>query len=682
MAFSYQFTKDNSGIIVSDPIYGEFEVGYPYSKIILTKEMQRLEDISQNGFSEYDYPGLVNNERLSHSVGAFYNMQRIIEHLEKKLSNYEITISQTDKDIALCSMLLHDIGHGPMSHSFEKITHYSHEKRTAEILLGDTEIHSVLEEIFGEQKVKQIASFIAEINDETIPKDSFTKLLKSLVSHQLDADRLDYLQRDSYYAGIPTAINTENVIKALELIVNEDQEYELAVNQKGLTSIETILLERFQKYRDIYFTDSSVILDTAIFKKALEYYRKNPNVVTGEVPIQFKKIVETPENIDLQEFLDMTESNIMKGFSVLKETSIDPLLSYLSDPNNVKDYLLFETEKSEEEIKQYLIEIFNNPSLENTDSIFSTSCKIRLYKKDEGLKIIGKNKIVDLSEATNLIRPQESLEKKALVFNPELLRLELGLSRDEFQQYEGEIEMIIQELNKKPEEFELKYILPESEKSIITIDKIIDIFQQNGFKKISESEKENNDKYFDDKNASLLSRGGSLRIRKATQDGKIKYKATYKNPTGEGSVYSSREEIEKKLNVPTLEELKKVMQQKQIKVDLDGILSTPILNSKTQRHDVVLEKNGVRVCLSFDNTTYKNYAYPKINATDSMIEIEAIGEVTDRVILNEIHNFLHAEIPSLVPNRQSKYERGVKKTRAQAKSAQKLTEPYTDDQEK
>ena len=192
MAFVYIENEDKS-LTAEDAIYGKINVSYPFSEIVLTKEMQRLSGISQNGFSQLEFKELEQNDRLSHSVGSFYVMSLFLKRLEEILKNYNIELSKDDKDIALCSMLLHDIGHGPFSHSLELVTNYSHEKRTTDILLGDTEVNRVITRLFGKQKVKKIASFIAEINDkDEIGKDSFTKLLNNLVSYQLDADRIDY----------------------------------------------------------------------------------------------------------------------------------------------------------------------------------------------------------------------------------------------------------------------------------------------------------------------------------------------------------------------------------------------------------------------------------------------------------------------------------------------------------
>ena len=130
---------------------------------------------------------------------------------------------------------------------------------------------------------------------------------------------------------------------------------------------------------------------------------------------------------------------------------------------------------------------------------------------------------MDLTECTNLIRSQEELENTYIFFNPELLRLELNLSDNEFKKYESEVKKMIEELNKKPEEFELKYIIDEHNTEELDketfINKIISVFKTNGFKMVSVTEKQNNDEYYDTRDLRLYKNGGSLRIRKIEEKG-------------------------------------------------------------------------------------------------------------------------------------------------------------------
>lgn len=535
MAFIYNKDKDNS-LIVEDPIYGEIVVPYPFSEIVLTKEMQRLSDISQNGFSQLEFKGLENNDRLSHSVGAFYVMSLFLGRLEEILKNFNIELSKDDKDIALCSMLLHDIGHGPFSHSLELVTNYSHEKRTTDILLGDTEVNKVITSFFGKQKVKKIASFIAEINDsQELGKDSFTKILNNLVSYQLDADRIDYLIRDAHYVGIASAIDLKRIISSVNVVVNNNQEYELLIDRKGLASIENVLLQRYQMYRDVYLSPISVLGDY-IFKKIIERYGNSMNLHSIPISSSFKILATDPRITDLNNFLKMKDEEFKNSFKLLSSSNLDPIMSYLCNFNNIEDYILIKNDVSTEKIKTKLREIFGEINLDNTLSIISIRTKTKLYKKEQKLNIQNGNRILDLTECTNLIRPQEILEDIYIFFNPELLRLELGLSIIEFKGYESEIRKMVEELNKKPEEFELKYIIDEnfdeknSKDQQTLFNQIISIFASNGFRVISVTEKKNNDEYYDTRNLDLYKNGGSLRIRKIEQKDKKKIKATCKMP--------------------------------------------------------------------------------------------------------------------------------------------------------
>lgn len=316
----------------------------------------------------------------------------------------------------------------------------------------------------------------------------------------------------------------------------------------------------------------------------------------------------------------------------------------------------------------------------NTLSIVSMEAKTKLYKKEQKLKIQNGNRIMDLTECTNLIRPQESLEDRYVFFNPEILRLELGLSIEEYQKYESEIKKMLEELNKKPEEFELKYIIEQNdEKNVFEgqeslLSQLIEAFKVNGFKVISVVEKQNNDEYYDNKNFDLYNQGGSLRIRKVNKDGKEKIKATYKMPLEKGEVYSSRSEMEENLNDDSFQTLQQKMIDLQAGIDFEQMIDKPLLNSYTKRTDVVLDKMGVQVCLSFDNSQYTNHMLDEISVLDKMIEIEAIGELNNRIILNEIHDFITSQFPSLQINKQSKYERGINSTTKKYKKIQEALE--------
>ena len=661
MAFIYNKNKDNS-LSVEDPIYGNIIIPYPFSEIILTKEMKRLKNITQTGFSQLEFVGLENNDRLSHSVGAFYVMSLFLNRLEEILKNFNIELSKDDKDIALCSMLLHDIGHGPFSHSLELVTNYSHELRTTDILLGNTEVNKVITNFFGKQKVKKIASFIAEINDnQDLRKDSFTKLLNNLVSYQIDADRIDYLLRDAHYIDICSSIDLKRIISSMNVIVNNNQEYELLIDRKGLASIENVLLQRYQMYRDVYLSPISVLGDY-IFEKIIEYYRTDTTLHTLPISSSFKILATNPKIDNLNDFIEMKDEDFKHSFEILSNLNKESIISYLSNFNNIKDYILIKNDIKVERIKNKLHEIFKDINLDKTLSIIKIEAKNKLYKKEQKLNIQNGNRIMDLTECTNLIKQHEVFEDTYIFFNPELLRLELGLSPIEFKKYEKEVIKMIEELNKKPEEFELKYIIKDNCDERKLFHKLITSFMSNGFEVKSITENKNNDEYYDTRTLELYKNGGSLRIRKIEEKDKEKIKATYKMPLNKGEVYSSRTEFEETLQNDKFPTFVNKMKELGVEVNFDDILIFPILNSYTKRKNVLLEKNGIQVCLSFDNSIYTNHILKEIYVTDKMIEIEAIGDLNNRIILNEIHDFITSTFENLEITKQSKYERGIDKT--------------------
>lgn len=195
-------------MIYKDIIYGNIELNGIYEEIANSKDFLRLKDIVQTAMSSLKYPDLEQETRYEHSIGVYYLMCRTLNNLEKKLSKDGLHIDKEEKEIAKLAALLHDIGHGVHSHLLERIMNGSHEQKGIDIVRdSSTQIHQIIVRNYGEEFIDKLVQFMdciygktkvsqtAELReDNTVPLKS---LLGSLISHNIDLDRLDYLIRES-----------------------------------------------------------------------------------------------------------------------------------------------------------------------------------------------------------------------------------------------------------------------------------------------------------------------------------------------------------------------------------------------------------------------------------------------------------------------------------------------------
>jgi len=199
-------------MIVKDIIYGNIELDGVYEEIVKSDDFTRLQDIIQTASSSIKYPELLNETRYEHSIGVYHLMCRTLNNLERKLSEYGIRISKREKELTKMAALLHDIGHGANSHLLEEITGISHEQWGIEIIKDPkTQINQIISKKYGKEFIDELVQFMECIygnekvadtielrEDNTIPLKG---ILASLISHNIDVDRIDYLIRESTYTG-------------------------------------------------------------------------------------------------------------------------------------------------------------------------------------------------------------------------------------------------------------------------------------------------------------------------------------------------------------------------------------------------------------------------------------------------------------------------------------------------
>lgn len=237
--------------IINDPVHGF--LSFPELELMQVIDhpwFQRLRNISQMGVAHTVYPGAVHT-RFLHSLGACHLMGQALDELHFK--GFEI--SRQERTAARLAILLHDVGHGPFSHALENS------------LLGDIHHEDVSNVIIRKinQQFGGILDTALQIFDFTYPK----KYLHQLVSSQLDVDRLDYLSRDSFYSGVSEGvIGYDRILKMLTV-----QNNELAVEEKGIYSIEKFIIARHIMYWQVYLHKTVLgaeLLLVNILKRAKE----------------------------------------------------------------------------------------------------------------------------------------------------------------------------------------------------------------------------------------------------------------------------------------------------------------------------------------------------------------------------------------------------------------------------
>lgn len=230
--------------IINDPVYGFITIDHPLIlQIISHPWYQRLRNIHQMAFAHLVYPGAVHS-RLHHSLGAYHLMCTALSELKSK----GIEITASEELGAKAAILLHDIGHGPFSHALENelIKNVHHEA-----------ISLLLMQKMNEAFDGQLQTAI-DIFTDTHPK----KFLHQLVAGQLDVDRLDYLNRDSFFTGVAEGvIGYDRIIKMLTV-----KDGELMVEEKAIYSIEKFLVSRRLMYWQVYLHKTVVSAEQTLQK--------------------------------------------------------------------------------------------------------------------------------------------------------------------------------------------------------------------------------------------------------------------------------------------------------------------------------------------------------------------------------------------------------------------------------
>jgi uncharacterized protein len=305
--------------IIRDPVHDiiAFRLERPVDallfKLINAREFQRLRRIHQLGIASLAYPG-ADHSRYCHCLGVMEIARQMLWHI-----SLDTNIEQGDQTACLAAALLHDLGHGPLSHVFEEIGNVDHEDQTQWLILNaQSDVHRILRE-HDPALPEMVARFLAG----NVRRRFFADILAS----QLDADRFDYLLRDNLMTGSHYgAFDLNWLLRTLRV---DDKSSRLAVTAKGLSAVEAYLQARYHMYRNVYF-HKVVRTGEGMLKLALRRARRLaqqdrlPGLSRNDPA--YKAVVGG--QLTLEEFTDLDDISLMQLLK-LSVNCDDPILSRL-----------------------------------------------------------------------------------------------------------------------------------------------------------------------------------------------------------------------------------------------------------------------------------------------------------------------------------------------------------------
>jgi uncharacterized protein len=264
--------------VFRDPIHSNIEVdlgsdeGQLALNLIDCPEVQRLRKVRQLALASLVYHG-AEHSRFSHTLGVMHLASRLFD---LGLRNAGETANPGERAVVIAAALLHDTGHPPFSHAVEKEVGVSHEDVSESVIRGDTVVHHVLESFGGSEFLDKVADHITGRSDDRTA---------DLISSQLDADRLDYVLRDGYHAGVP---NSQFDLARIAQLARLDDDG-LGFDARAQLAIEGYLLARYHLYLQLYFHKTNrageVVL-RAILRRARYLYKNGDGLGTADAAIK------------------------------------------------------------------------------------------------------------------------------------------------------------------------------------------------------------------------------------------------------------------------------------------------------------------------------------------------------------------------------------------------------------
>jgi len=381
--------------IINDPVYGFLHVPSAFIyELIQHPFFQRLRRIKQLGVTDFVYPGATHT-RFQHALGALNLMTKAVDTLRNK----QVEITENEAEALYAGIFLHDVGHGPYSHSLENtiVSNVAHEKISFLLM----------------QKLNKAFNGRLDLMLEIFSNQYHKTFLHQLISSQLDMDRLDYLSRDSFFTGvIEGQVGAERIISMLNVVDNE-----LVVEEKGIYSIEKFIIARRLMYWQVYLHKAVVASDILLINimKRAKFLCEKGFVFEITKPLNYfltqKISLEQLANDEhsLENFIQLDDSDIIcaiKYFQHFEDFVISTLAKNFIE-RKLPKLILSPKPIGADIISEKKADILNKNLINENDlGYFINSGVLKndayLVDKHNSIKVLKKNnQVIDVAEASD-----------------------------------------------------------------------------------------------------------------------------------------------------------------------------------------------------------------------------------------------------------------------------------------
>ena len=394
--------------VLKDPVHGYIHIHYEVIWNCLdSKEFQRLRRIRQLGGDFQVYP-TAEHSRFSHSLGVYEIVRRMVTEIKSLC----VELTEYEKVCVMLAGLLHDVGHGPFSQAFEHVTNHSHEEYTAKIILGNTELNSILRAV-SRKLPEDIVSIIQHTHENDI--------LNQIVSGQLDADRMDYLLRDSYFTATSYGqFDLERILRTMRVRKTSEGRKVIVVKHTGIHSVEDYIMARYQMYWQVYYhpvARSYEAVFIQLFNRLKDIFKDNKDYFEDmKVLIPFLEKAEVRE----EEYFRLDENSLLYCCALIQDKA-DAIAADLA--KRLQNRKLFEYVDYNEENLAQIQNMLRDNGYDEQYYLRIENVEASVYSPYKGRKILIEKldgQIVALEKASTIVESitKGQTKKEGTIFFP------------------------------------------------------------------------------------------------------------------------------------------------------------------------------------------------------------------------------------------------------------------------